>query len=113
MKVSGERLAQLARNVREARISQNLTQEVMAERTGLSVPQYSQIELGNKSPSLNTLIQISEVLNMSLDALVFGVDNRVEAKNTLRLIAKLNDSELAKVNYIIRALISAFKLGRQ
>ncbi|WP_257459432.1 helix-turn-helix domain-containing protein [Archangium lipolyticum] len=66
--------ARLARAIREtlrtARESAALTQEEMARRLGLGSSTYGRLERGTLSPGLPTLRQLSQVLCLSLDALL-------------------------------------------
>lgn len=50
----------------------HLTQEDMAEQLGVSVKHYSGIERGVAGVSLETLVNVSNILNVSLDYLVKG-----------------------------------------
>ncbi len=52
------------RSVRERRIELGMRQKELAERTGMSRPQVSQIESGLYKPSLETLVRLAEVLQM-------------------------------------------------
>ena len=49
-----------------------LTQEQAAEQVGITYSSYVKIENAFQTPSLSTLVKISEVLDVSLDWLVFG-----------------------------------------
>ena len=55
-----------------ARKELHLTQEDMAEKLGVSVKHYSGIERGVAGISLETLVNVSNILNVSLDYLVKG-----------------------------------------
>ena len=61
----GERL----RNKRNAL---GLTQEYVAERAGITLRFYQMVERGEKSVSLDTLINLSRTLTVSIDYLLFG-----------------------------------------
>ena len=50
----------------------NLTQESVAEKSGISLRFYQMIERGEKSVSLDTLISLSRALTISTDYLLFG-----------------------------------------
>ncbi|MCY1073022.1 helix-turn-helix domain-containing protein [Archangium lansingense] len=66
-----ERLAEALREtLRTARESAALTQEQMAERLGLGVSTYKRLERGVMSPGVRTLRKLSQVLCLSLDALL-------------------------------------------
>ena len=62
--------AAIGRRIRGARKRLNMTQEKLAELTGLSVPHLSNIENGKTKLSLPSLVKIANVLESSLDALV-------------------------------------------
>jgi transcriptional regulator with XRE-family HTH domain len=51
------RLDSVGVNIRKYRLSKNLRQEDLAEKTNLSVTYIGMIERGEKTPSLETLIQ--------------------------------------------------------
>ncbi len=50
----------------DARISQNLTQKELAERTGINQADISKIENGTRNPSLNLLKRLAEGMGMTL-----------------------------------------------
>ena len=62
--------AAIGRRIRGARKRLNMTQEKLAELTGLSVPHLSNIENGKTKLSLPALVAIANTLESSLDALV-------------------------------------------
>jgi transcriptional regulator with XRE-family HTH domain len=61
-----ELLQALARRLRALRERQGLTQEDFAARCGISVSFASLLERGERSPSYETLVQISDALEISL-----------------------------------------------
>ena len=62
---------QIGKLIREKRKEQNLTQEQLAEKTGLSVTHISNIENNHTKLSIEKLIIIAKTLNLSLDSLIF------------------------------------------
>ena len=54
------------RAIVEARISQNLTQKQLAERTGINQADISKLENGTRNPSLNLLKRLAEGMDMVL-----------------------------------------------
>lgn len=58
---------QLIRAVIDARKSQNLTQQELAERTGIDRADISKIENGNANPSLRTLKRLANGMGMKLE----------------------------------------------
>lgn len=57
----------LGQNIRRERISQNMTQEQLAEKAEISAVFLSQIENARKIPSLETIHKITSSLGMSME----------------------------------------------
>ena len=62
----------LGQNIKKYRKKAGLTQDKAAELSGLSVNYFRQLELGNKTPRLETFIKIAEALHVSADRLLSG-----------------------------------------
>lgn len=60
----------IGKNIRKHRNRLGITQEVLAERINVSVPHISRIENGSAKPSLQTLVDICNVLDIPLDYLM-------------------------------------------
>lgn len=67
-----ERKRELSARIKAHRKHRGLTQEQAAEQIGITYSSYVKIENAFQTPSLSTLVKISEVLDVSLDWLVFG-----------------------------------------
>ncbi|OLN30113.1 helix-turn-helix domain-containing protein [Desulfosporosinus metallidurans] len=65
--------------IKNERIRQNMSQERLAELTGLSNTHTSHVETGNTKVSLPTLVKIANTLSVSLDDLV--CDSLIKAKD--------------------------------
>ena len=50
----------------DARISQNLTQKQLSERTGINQADISKLDNGTRNPSLNMLKRLADGLDMTL-----------------------------------------------
>ena len=59
------------RAIVEARISQNLTQKELSERSGINQADISKIENGIRNPSLNLLKRLADGMGMSLKQNLF------------------------------------------
>jgi transcriptional regulator with XRE-family HTH domain len=55
---------EVARRIRSARVSQNLTQDQLAERLGLKRAYIFQLERGNANPTLKTLLRLGLALGI-------------------------------------------------
>lgn len=60
----------IGKRIKIARIRTNLTQESVADRIGVTPQHVSNIETGNSSVSLTTLVAIANLLNVSVDELL-------------------------------------------
>lgn len=56
----------IIRAIVDARVSQNLTQKELSERTGINQADISKLENGTRNPSLNLLKRLAEGLDMTL-----------------------------------------------
>jgi len=65
----------MANRIKERRKSLNYTQEQFAEILEISASSYTRIENAFQNPALNTLINISKNLKISLDYIIFGSDD--------------------------------------
>jgi len=60
----------LGERIREERKRKSLTLEKLEELAGVSAVYLSEVERGNKTPSLATLIKIVNILDVSIDSLL-------------------------------------------
>lgn len=75
-KMTHEAQKAMANRLKERRKALNYTQEQFAELVGISANSYTRIENAFQRPSLNTLINIVQRLELSLDYAVFGTEER-------------------------------------
>ena len=84
--------------IRKYREQSRMTQEQLSESCSLSTGYIGHLERGTRSPSLETLVKISQILRVSLDDLVFG---KTEINNNMIKILALTleekDPEKVKV----------------
>jgi transcriptional regulator with XRE-family HTH domain len=71
--VAWEELKKLGQRVREIRLSQQLTQERVADQSGLHITYIAGIEGGYRNPSFLSLEALAKVLNVSLAELAEGL----------------------------------------
>ena len=57
----------IIRAISDARISQNLTQKELAERTGINQADICKLENGSRNPSLNLLKRLADGMEMTLE----------------------------------------------
>lgn len=94
--------AALGKRIKEKRISEKLTQEQLGEMCELSAAHIGHIERGTRILSVDVLFRIAQVLNVSVDYLLF---DSVENDNILSSIAPiLKDSDKNKVNNFLKTV---------
>ncbi len=62
---------EIGQRIRKARKAQDISQEELAERVGISTTHMSHIETGNTKLSLPVLVKLSTALEVSTDNLLF------------------------------------------
>lgn len=88
--------AALGKRIKEKRISKKLTQEQLGEMCELSAAHIGHIERGTRILSVDVLFKIAQVLNVSVDYLLF---DSVENDNIFNSIAPLlKDNDKNKIN---------------
>ena len=100
----------LGENIKKYRKLRGLTQERMAELSGIEVRTLSLIETGNNFVSSKTLAKISEVLNVNPSDLLNDINsNETEKlyKDSLKAleILKNNPAKLKTLHYILNGLL--------
>lgn len=58
------------KRLRKVRMNRGLTQQNMADKLGISLNAYQKYEQAERSPSLDCLVAIADILNVSLDYLL-------------------------------------------
>lgn len=97
----------IGQRIRKFRKAIGLSQENLAERVGISTTHLSHIETGNTKLSLQVLVNISEILNVQTDELLFDSPNSVSLiKNEIiELLNLCSPKDL----YILKDIITATK----
>lgn len=67
-------LIRFGQTVRNIRLSQNISQEELADRCGLHRTYISDVELGKRNVSLENIERIAQSLNISLSSLFMEVE---------------------------------------
>jgi transcriptional regulator with XRE-family HTH domain len=97
--------------IRQLRKQRKLTQEELGEQTGVNYSYIGQIERGDKTPSLKTLIKIAEGLDVTLGYLIQETPPTYHDKHDnalhnelLRLVHDCTPKELALIVDVVRAI---------
>ena len=94
------------RHVRSLRRARGMTQEVLAERSGLSADTIRRLEHGSFSPSLETLRKLCVGLDLMLSTLFesFELGARNESRELADLLATRTPRELIMATRVLRSL---------
>lgn len=104
-----ELLKQIGRRVRRQREALGYTRDDIAGKLDISVNFCSDIELGKKGMSVDTLSRMAKVLRVSVDYIVNGT---TAANDTSAITAMLESCEKEKLHYleeIIKTFIKAME----
>lgn len=82
----------LGKRIKEERLKLNLTQEQLSEFVDISTSYMGQIERGERKVTLDTLVRISNRLNVSIDFLLKDSIN-IDSDNFLNQIKQLFDGK--------------------
>ena len=98
-------LKNMGNRMKSKRLQLGYTQERVAELTDISFSTYSKIENAIQSPSLDTLIRISIVLDISMDYLIFGNEiTKKDTDNFSDMITLLQNADFKQVQYVYELL---------
>ena len=96
------------------RLKNHLSQMELAEKIGSSTSSISHLENGTHSPSLETLLRLSQVLNIGIDDILFDSLPAVESvfldKNTEKIFS---DCTITEKRILIKILEAAKKAIRE
>lgn len=71
---------ELGTRLRRTRREQDVTQQALAEQTGLSYQAINRIERGHTSPKLDTIAKLAAALGVDMKWLAFGDGDESERK---------------------------------
>ncbi len=80
----------LAKNLKHFRFSVNLSQEQLAEKSGLSRNYISDIENSRSNPTLETLTDIAIALNINTYSLLKPIDQKTNSYKRIDIYRKNN-----------------------
>lgn len=107
MKKTYDRLA-VGERLRQKRNYLGLTQDEMAEKIDRAPKYYADIERGNCGMSIETLLALSDSLNMSLDYVIFGEASEAEVQKNqdeiTAITAMLSSASPHKRTYALKLL---------
>lgn len=95
----------LGNAIRTARIEKGLSQEKLAELVNITPAHLKHIEGEHRKPSIEVLFNLSQILHLSLDNILFPTDERNSEYHHAELLLKsCNEKELKLAIDLIKAI---------
>ncbi len=99
----------LGKRIKEERLKKNLTQEQLAEAINLSSVYISHIENASTKPSLETLVNLSNALDITPDFLLY--DSLHKSKEYIKeeiskMLKDCNADDMRLITKLIKAVLS-------
>lgn len=100
----------IGQKIRKYRKAMGMTQEELAERVEISVTHMSHIETGNTKLSLPVLVDISKVLEVRTDDMLFDSpsEKEISIKELTETLETCTANELRIITDIVKALKISF-----
>ena len=99
-----QELALLREAIRNERKDKRITQEELAEMLELSPTHIKHIESGHRKPSIEILFEITKILNISLDGVVFSKNESARTDTREKVNRLLDVSDEASLHFILSVL---------
>ena len=100
---------EIGKRIRAEREKKGWSREAFAERLNMSSSFVYDLEHGKSGPSTETLIALSNVLDVTVDTLLFGPGHREDYTNITRHLKNLPPATLELVEEIVCAVVKAIK----
>ena len=97
-------LALLREAICNERKDKRITQEELAEMLEVSPTHVKHIESGHRKPSIEILFEITKILNISLDGVVFSKNESVRTDTRKEVDRLLDVSDEASLHFILSVL---------
>ena len=99
-----QELALLREAIRNERKDKRITQEELAEMLEVSPTHIKHIESGHRKPSIEILFEITKILNISLDGVVFSKNESARTDTRKEVDRLLDVSDEASLHFILSVL---------
>ena len=102
-----ELLNTFGQTIKDARQAANLTQEELAEQTGITTRYIMAIENENKQPSMKVLFKMIRILKISADTIFYPEIQHTDKKkeHIIHMIQLCNERDLQVATATIKALL--------
>ncbi len=95
--------------IKDIRNRKGFTQEELAEKIDINSKYLSSIERGKENPTLNTLIKLSESLDVNLNDIFHQIEIEDPAKRKALLISLLDEANDVQLKLAYRILLTIIR----
>ncbi|MEN6409319.1 MAG: helix-turn-helix transcriptional regulator [Anaerolineaceae bacterium] len=99
--------------LKKARKYLNLSQEYVATQMGLHRTAITAIEAGQRNVSTEELKKFSELYGLTLDELVYGVDNDSDVKVFTRRFSELSEDDKKEIQNLVDYKLNLKKMRNE
>lgn len=92
---------EIGTRIRKYRKLKNISQEELAEKIDISTTHMSHIETGSTKLSLQVLVDIAQILEVSTDALIFEKTSKLKIQKIETILSDCNENEIAFITKIV------------
>lgn len=105
---------QIGKRIRKQREYLGFTREVLAEKISVTPKFCSDIELGVKGMSVQTLCRLSKVLNLSVEYILFGSEQTGKEESPIaRMIQQCPADKVANLEQIVKLFLMSVQEEQQ
>lgn len=97
-------LREIGKRINVRRKELRFTQEQLAEAMDVSVQMISNLELGKKAIRPENLVKLCEVLAVSADFVLRGINTRIELTDFIKKFERLSSENRLLIESLVRAL---------
>jgi transcriptional regulator with XRE-family HTH domain len=90
--------------IKEIRTKRGITQERLSERMEINPKYLSGIERGKENPTLNTLIKLSESLQVDIGEIFSSVEAEDPHRSKSQILSLLDEADSEQLKLIFRVL---------
>lgn len=94
---------EIGKRVRKYRKLKNLSQEELAEKIDISTTHMSHIETGSTKLSLQVLVDLSRVLEVNTDDLLFENKTQTMINQITKLLSECNENQIEFITSIVKS----------
>lgn len=92
----------IGKNIKVARNACGYTQEILAEKAGISVEHITQVERGSKMMSVHRLLRVADALHVSIDTLVYDKEANNAKKDIAQMLVSIDNEDSQRLLGLIR-----------